>query len=111
MAGMCRHTGKRLDGWDHIEQSLEVIFSTRIGTRIGRRSFGSSVPDLIDAPATAETILDHFEAIANSLDQFEPRVLLNGFDIQKADEAGNISISVNVTEVSTGSQRAVEVAL
>lgn len=105
---MCRHTGKRLDGWDHIEQSLQVIFSTRIGSRLERRSFGSVAPDLIDAPATSETVLDHFEAIANALDQFEPRVSLNGFSVQQADEGGTARILVNVTEVSTGIERLVE---
>lgn len=111
MAGMCRHTGRRLDGWDHIRQSLIVIFTTRIGTRVERRSFGSTVPGILDKPANAETLLDHFVAIAEAIDAFEPRVELNGFRLTSADEGGDGQILVDVSERQTGRGFAVEVAL
>lgn len=109
MAGMCRHTGRRLEGWDHIAQSLSVIFTTRIGTRVERRSFGSAGPELLDRPGTNEKILDHFVAIAEAIDAYEPRVELNGFRLVHMDENGDGQIMVEVTERATGTPRAIEV--
>lgn len=111
MTGMCRHTGKAIEGWDHIQQSLDVIFTTRVGTRVERRSFGSEGPELVDKPATNETVLDHFVSIAEAIDKYEPRVRLEGFGIMSADAGGSSSIEVRVTEVATGTTRTQEVAL
>lgn len=111
MAGMDRHTGRRLEGWDHIRQSLGVIFTTRIGTRVERRSFGSTAPELQDRPANAETVLDHFVAIAEAIDAFEPRVTLQGFRIIEADEGGRGTIEVHVAEVGSTVDRTIEVTV
>ncbi len=109
MAGMCRHTGRSLTGWDRIAQSLEVIFTTRLGTRIERRSFGSEGKNLLDKPGTRDTILDHYVAIAEAIDAFEPGVELNGFRLVHIDENGDGQIMVDVTETATGIQREFEV--
>ncbi len=109
MTGMCRHTGKPLSGWDHIRQSLDVLFTTRVGTRLERRPFGSSGPNLVDKPITSETVLDHFVSIAEAIDQFEPRVTLDGFGIIEADEGGRASIEVRVAIVETGTTQSLTV--
>lgn len=109
MVGMCRHTGRRLGGWDHIAQSLGVIFATRLGTRVERRSFGSEGKNLLDKPGNRETILDHYVAIAEAIDAFEPRVELNGFRLVRIDENGDGQIMVDVTETATGIRREIEV--
>lgn len=62
--------GKVLDGWDHVRQSITTILSTRIGTRIMRRDFGSRIPDLIDRPMNDATLMAIFSATASAL---EPR--------------------------------------
>ncbi|PIE13828.1 MAG: hypothetical protein CSA70_03685 [Rhodobacterales bacterium] len=109
MAGMCRHTGRTLSGWDHIAQSLEVLFTTRIGTRVERRAFGSAGPDLQDKPGNAESILDHFVALAEAIDAHEPRVELNGFRLSEIDANGDAIIVVDVTEIATGQPQWIEV--
>lgn len=111
MTGMCRHSGKPLGDWDHIRQSLEVIFTTRVGTRLERRTFGSVGPDLVDKPLNGETVLDHFVSIAEAIDRFEPRVTLEGFGIVQADADGAASIEVRVAEIASGTARSLEVAL
>lgn len=108
MAGMCRYSGKRLDGWPRIAQSLQVIFTTRIGTRLQRRDFGSSAPELQDRPAIPETLLDHFVSIAEAIDKFEPAVELRGFRLISADETGTGTIAVDLIEVATGITRQVD---
>ena len=111
MAGMCRQTGRLLEGWDHIAQSLGVIFTTRLGTRIERRSFGSVGPELQDRPGNDDTILDHYVAIAEAIDTFEPRVELNGFRLAYLDENGDSQIVVEVTETATGTAQELEVTV
>ncbi|WP_375666036.1 MULTISPECIES: GPW/gp25 family protein, partial [unclassified Bartonella] len=49
-SGMDRTTGKPLTGIDHLRQSILDILSTRIGSRVMRRDYGSRVAELIDAP-------------------------------------------------------------
>ena len=70
-------TGQWISLIDHLRQSIYVILSTRIGTRIERREFGSVVPDLIDYPANPQHILLLFGAIATALAKHEPRIKIN----------------------------------
>ncbi|WP_299152013.1 phage tail tape measure protein [uncultured Tateyamaria sp.] len=71
---MDRRTGQRIDGWAHIAQSLGVLFTARVGTRIERRSVGSLAPDLQDRPANNETVLDYFVSIAEAIERSEQRI-------------------------------------
>jgi phage baseplate assembly protein W len=74
--GMDARTGKPLTGVAHLKQSIEMIVTTLIGTRVMRRDFGSTIPALIDAPANKKTVLTVYAAIALALKQFEPRLKL-----------------------------------
>ncbi|MET5013361.1 baseplate assembly protein, partial [Burkholderia pseudomallei] len=44
-----------MSGHDHLAQSIGRIVSTPLGTCIQRVSFGSELPDHIDAPANGAT--------------------------------------------------------
>lgn len=74
--GMDANTGKLLTGVAHLKQSIQQILTTRIGTRVMRRKFGSTVPDLIDAPANQKTLMQFYAAIAVAIRDFEPRLKL-----------------------------------
>ncbi len=104
MAGMCRHTGRWLEGWDHISQSLDVLLSTRKGTRLERREFGADVPALQDRPADTDTLLDFCVSLAIAIDAYEPRVEFHGIDDVSFDENGTAQISINLTDLTTGQQ-------
>lgn len=110
MTGMDRHTGRRLSGWPHIKQSIIDLLTTRVGTRVERRPYGSDAVALIDRPSSPETVLDRFVAIAEALDRWEPRVELTGFRLVQADAAGQSVIGIDLRERSTGIARDVEVA-
>lgn len=75
--GMDARTGKALTGIAHLKQSIEMIITTQIGTRVMRRNFGSTVPELIDHPANKQTLMLMYAAIALALKKFEPRLRLN----------------------------------
>ena len=62
--GMDRYTGKMLTGWDHVIQSMLLIFSTRYHERVLRRWCGSFVPHLLGNNATETTIARFYWSIA-----------------------------------------------
>lgn len=73
MAGMSRHVGGVLDGWPHVLQSIEVIFTTVVGSRVMRRYFGSQAPKLQDAPASQQVLVMLYVALAEACTAWEPR--------------------------------------
>ncbi|WP_315772996.1 MULTISPECIES: GPW/gp25 family protein [unclassified Bradyrhizobium] len=73
MAGINRATGKALDGWGHVVQSLHVLFTTHIGARLMRRYFGSEVPPLLGENLTARTVTRFCYAIVVAIELWEPR--------------------------------------
>jgi phage baseplate assembly protein W len=76
MDGMSATTGKTLGGIDHLRQSIRDILTTRIGTRIMRRTYGSRLFELIDAPLNSKTITDIYAAVAEAIAAWEPRFKL-----------------------------------
>lgn len=71
--GVNRETGAAIDGWAHVLQSIEVIFTTRIGERVMRRHFGSAGPALIGRAMTANQVFVYFYVIMWTLERWEPR--------------------------------------
>lgn len=70
--GVDRFTGKMLQSWAHVEQSLEVIFATPYHERVLRRWVGSFVPHLLGETGVSRVITRFFWAIATSIDLWEP---------------------------------------
>ncbi|MBX9740514.1 MAG: GPW/gp25 family protein [Beijerinckiaceae bacterium] len=73
MTGVNRTNGRPLDGFGHVLQSIDVIFSTSIGERVMRRHFGSSAPILLGRLMTANIVLRFFHLVAVALEIWEPR--------------------------------------
>jgi hypothetical protein len=70
--GMDRRTGKLLQGWDHVQQSMEIIFETPFHERVLRRWVGSFVPRLLGEEIVYRIITRFWWAIAEALDLWEP---------------------------------------
>jgi uncharacterized protein len=70
--GVNRSTGKVLQGWEHVEQSMFVIFQTPFHERILRRWVGSYVPYILGETYVARIVTRFFWAIAVSIDLWEP---------------------------------------
>jgi phage baseplate assembly protein W len=90
--GMDRYTGKVLTGWDHVIQSMLLIFSTRYHERVLRRWCGSFVPHLIGENATQNTIARFYWAIATGLDLWEPNYRIQRVRVAKRND-GSIMTS------------------
>ena len=84
MNGINKETGERLSGIEHLRQSIGDVLSTRIGTRVLNREYGSRLPSLIDAPVNAETSLEFYAATAEALSRWEPRFKLTSVRIASA---------------------------
>jgi phage baseplate assembly protein W len=70
--GMDRRTGKPLQGWDHVQQSMEIIFETPFHERVLRRWVGSFVPRLLGEEIIYRIITRFWWAIAEALELWEP---------------------------------------
>ncbi len=73
-------SGRRIAYLNHIRQSITVILSTRLGTRLMREHFGSLIPAIIDQPANAHTYGLLVAAIYNALLIWEPRIVLQSVE-------------------------------
>lgn len=74
MTGMNAQTGLRIDGLDHIRQSVRDILATPLGSRVMRREYGSLLPELIDQPLNDALLLQAYAATIMALIRWEPRI-------------------------------------
>jgi phage baseplate assembly protein W len=86
MSGMNARTGRAMSGIAHICQSLADILTTRIGTRVMRRDYGSEVPDLIDQPLNGATVLRIYAATTHAVLLWEPRISLTAIVLEPGED-------------------------
>ncbi|MGI3901238.1 MAG: GPW/gp25 family protein [Janthinobacterium lividum] len=73
--GVDRNTGQVLRGLDHVRQSVAVIFTTRLLSRLMRRAFGSAVPVLLGrSNLTRPELLRFYTAVHIAIRLWEPRL-------------------------------------
>lgn len=89
--GMSRHTGRVISDNGqlpaHLQQSLHDLLTTKIGTRLCRRNYGSLVPDLIDQPGNDFTRLRIMNASATAVVRFEPRIKIKQVQVSGTAQA------------------------
>lgn len=106
MAGMARTTGATLDGLEHIKQSVLDILSTPVGTRAGRREYGSLLPELIDQPMTPANILRLYAASAVAISRNEDRIQLRRVSLAAGDRPGSATITIDADRTDTAAANA-----
>ncbi|MGM0563679.1 MAG: GPW/gp25 family protein [Pseudomonadota bacterium] len=103
MSGMNVKTGRPLTGIEHIQQSVQDILTTPVGSRVMRRSYGSFLPDLIDAPTNEASILQAYAASAIALAEWEPRIELSAINAAvDANTQGRTVLELDVIRYDTG---------
>lgn len=85
MKGIDANTGKRLNDFEHLRQSVREVLTTPIGSRVMRRDYGSRIFELIDAPMNSETLLDIYAATVEALNKWEPRIRVKSVKARSAD--------------------------
>lgn len=92
--GMEKNIGQWLGYYQHISQSVSDILTTPKGSRVMRRDYGSDLFALIDQPMNQMTFMRYFSAIAEALDKWEPRIVLQRIKLAQAD-AGKVIFELN----------------
>lgn len=87
-------TGQPLAGLDHLRQSIRDILTTRKGTRVMCRDYGSRLPELVDRPTNPAFRMDVYAATAEALARFEPRFELTQVRVESADSSGKLTLSL-----------------
>ena len=97
MAFFSRHTGRLISEREHILQSIEMILTTPIGSRVMRRDFGSEIPRLIDQPLNRSTLTAIYAAANEAIATHEPRVEIIRTTVDATDaEKGIVNLRVTV---------------
>lgn len=71
--GVDRHTGKPIGDWQHVVQSLNVIWTTAIGERVMREFFGNPGVRLLGENMTSANVLRFWQCLKVVTDLYEPR--------------------------------------
>lgn len=99
--GMNAKTGLRIDGREHLRQSVGKVLSTAIGTRLRRRPFGSLGASLVDAPMNSVTLLQLYAAAATALAAWEPRLIVRRVSARIDTETqGTLMVTVEADEIA-----------
>lgn len=72
--GMNRQSGRTIAGRAHLAQSIHDILTTPKGALVMLRDYGSDLPEVIDQPLTGETLIEAYQAVAEALALWEPRI-------------------------------------
>ncbi|MDP1642721.1 MAG: GPW/gp25 family protein [Phenylobacterium sp.] len=94
MAGIDARTGRPIEGWPHVVQSVGFILTTRLGDRAMRRFFGSVTPALLGQLGNRPNLLRLQQSIAVALDLFEPRFGVLRVTLDTLDRAGRLEIHI-----------------
>lgn len=100
--GMDRETGKPIDGIPHLRQSIKDILTTRIGTRVMLRKYGSNIPELVDHPTNRSTIAAIRADIIHALGDWEPRVRVNQVVLTSVTAGGMVTFDLFMTYLPNG---------
>jgi phage baseplate assembly protein W len=92
--GLKRAQGGLTGGWDHVVDSVTDILTTRIGTRVMRRDYGSEIPALIDQPMSDPVLLAIYTAVADAIDRWEPRLAVRRVAFMQASADGTAQIAI-----------------
>lgn len=109
MIGTDRHTGRALAEDAHLAQSIRDVLSTPRGTLVMLRDYGSDLPDIIDQPITPETIIDVYQATAEALAAWEPRIILERVQLLDA-RPGRAEIDLQIKRADQTSSLQLEIA-
>lgn len=110
MRGMNANNGEPLEGIQHLQQSIRDILSTRIGTRVMRRDYGSRLPELVDNPITDTLVVDIIAETAIAIGRWESRLQFRSALVVDI-EPGKITLEIRGDYVPTGEQETITVTV
>ncbi len=88
-----------------IEESLQILLSTRVGERIMNPEYGCNLNDIVfnNISANEETLI--IEMIRLAILHYEPRIILNDIDINTSNiNEGVLTFTIDYTIRTTNSR-------
>ncbi len=98
---MNRETGAAISTVEHIAQSISDILTTRLGTRVMRREYGSLLPELVDHPFNDLTRLRVYAATVMALMRWETRISLSRVQFTGANLQGQAVLDLEGRVIDT----------
>ncbi|MGE8065580.1 GPW/gp25 family protein [Pseudomonas sp. NPDC089569] len=108
---MNRETGSAIGNLDHMRQSITDILTTRIGSRVMRREYGSLLPELVDQPFNDATRLRVYAATAMAILRWEPRISLSRVQFSGVSLQGQVVLELEGAEVDSNEQHNLSIPL
>ena len=108
---MNRETGAAIGELAHIGQSIADILTTRIGTRVMRREYGSLLPELVDHPFNEATRLRVYAGTVMALMRWEPRISLSRIQFIGANLQGQSVLELEGSVVDSNEALSLSVPL
>lgn len=99
MSGLDFETLRPIDNLDHALQSVWVILTTPIGTRVMRRQFGCGAIGLLGRALTPRTVAAWKQLVATAIDLWEPRFRVRRVELLASAEElrrGSARLSLNM---------------
>lgn len=90
--GLNAATGGVLQGWPHVVQSLQDIFTTRFGSRVMREWYGSFVPHLMGRTISPNEVTPFFAAVTSAIEQWEPRYRITRIQVVDITRDGQLHV-------------------
>lgn len=92
--GIDWQTGKIISGFDHVLQSLGIIWTTRIGQRVIREYFGNPGITLLGQIANEANIVRFWQVLVMVTNFWEPRFQITKVLVTKVTELGEILVTL-----------------
>jgi phage baseplate assembly protein W len=89
-----RYTGELIQGWERIKQSIFVILTTRLKSRLMRLWWGSNFINMQDKPGNQEVMLAGMMAAIAAINTYEPEFKVTRVTIDEFDASGQITITI-----------------
>ncbi|MGQ2384911.1 GPW/gp25 family protein [Acinetobacter ursingii] len=85
---MSRETGLSITEIQSIEQSIQDIVTTPLGSRVMRRDYGSMLADLIDQPMNDVLVVKIYSAIYTPITRWENRISIESLNVSEVSSNG-----------------------
>lgn len=106
-----RFTGELIQGWERIKQSIYVILTTRLRTRLMRLWWGSKFIDMQDKPGNQETLMAGMMAAIAAINTYEPEFKVTRVTIDEFDASGQIVITIEGVDLVDAALRRTTIAI
>lgn len=90
--GIDRNTFRPLVGWAHVQQSLAVIWSTRLLERVMRLDFGSHLRSWLAEDLTPETALGIYDELVTAAHRWEPEYRVHNMQFVLLTRDGGLGL-------------------